>query len=261
MSGAWSALKGAASLEGPWRTVWAESGSTMRFFKAVVFGDADDDPDDPHTSVQLWANGPYWAITNIGASEPWKYGYYFWWGDTVGYARSGGTWVDYHFSGVTWVSSSGEQMSSSPFDSASCPTYGKDNSALLSTGYINSTGNLTPEHDAAHVHWGGEWRMPTDAEFSALISNCTTTWTTTNGVRGRLVTGKGAYAKRSIFLPAVGYGDGSYLYSPGSHGSYWSSTPFADEAWGLYFGSNYFRLNYAYHYYGYSVRPVRGAAQ
>ena len=28
--------------------------------------------------VQLWANGPYWATTNIGAEEPWEYGYYFW---------------------------------------------------------------------------------------------------------------------------------------------------------------------------------------
>lgn len=33
----------------------------------------------------------------------------------------------------------------------------------------------------------------TDAEFVALIDNCTTTWTTRNGVYGRLVTGKGAF--------------------------------------------------------------------
>ena len=263
--------KGAAQLEGPWRTVWAVGSSqgtvhpTRRFFKAVVFGDPHDDP-DAHDGVQLWEGGPYWATTNIGAEEPWEYGYYFWWGDTVGYTRSGGRWTDgntdgYYYSGVMWVSSTGVKTSSSPFSSSMCPTYGKDDSALQSMGYIDATGNLAPEHDAAHVLWGDAWRMPTYTEFSALINNCTTTLITTNGVRGRLVTGKGAYANRSIFLPTVGYGDGSYLYSPGSHGSYWSSTPFADEAWGLYFGSNYFRLNYAYHYYGYSVRPVRGTAQ
>ena len=45
--------KGAAQLEGPWRTVSAEDGSpgttrpTMRFFKAVVFGDVDDEPQPP----------------------------------------------------------------------------------------------------------------------------------------------------------------------------------------------------------------------
>ena len=97
--------------------------------------------------VQLWENGPYWAEYNVGASKPEEYGYYFWWGDTVGYTRSGGTWTDYHYSGVTWVSSTGQQMSSSPF--ASCPTDGKDNSALQSAGYIDSTGNLTAAHDAA----------------------------------------------------------------------------------------------------------------
>ena len=43
----------------------------------------------------------------------------------------------------------------------------------------------------ATTHLGAPWRMPTDAEFAALINNCTTTWTTRNGVYGRLVTGKG----------------------------------------------------------------------
>ena len=129
--------------------------------------------------VQLWENGPYWAECNVGASKPEEYGYYFWWGDTVGYARSGGTWTDYgygvavgHYDGVTWVSSTGQQMSSSPFSSSSCPTYGKDYSALLSAGYIDSTGNLVLEHDAVHVHWRGAWRMPTAAEFSNLVYNC-----------------------------------------------------------------------------------------
>ena len=46
------------------------------------------------SGVQLWANGPYWAECNVGASKPEEYGYYFWWGDTVGYTRSGGTWSD-----------------------------------------------------------------------------------------------------------------------------------------------------------------------
>ena len=40
--------------------------------------------------VQLWENGPYWAECNAGATRPEEYGYYFWWGDTVGYTRSGG---------------------------------------------------------------------------------------------------------------------------------------------------------------------------
>ncbi|MBQ8113647.1 MAG: hypothetical protein IJ146_10645 [Kiritimatiellae bacterium] len=221
--------------------------------------------------VQLWEGGPYWAECNVGASKPEEYGYYFWWGDTVGYTRSGGTWTDYgrgdgsgYYSGVTWVSSAGEQMSSSPFSSSSCPTYGKDNSALQSAGYIDSTGNLVAAHDAATAHLGAPWRMPTDAEFFALINNCTTTWITTNGVSGRLVTGKGAYADRRIFLPAAGLGSGSGLGGPGSYGYYWSSTPNSDRsdgAWSLYFDSGYFDRNDADRCFRQSVRPVRGFAE
>ena len=256
--------KGAAQLEGPWRTVLAEGGSpgtarpATRFFKAVVFGDADD------IMVQLWEGGPYWATTNIGAEEPWEYGYYFWWGDTVGYTRSGGTWNPFGFySSVTWVSSTGEQMSSSPFSPSSCPTYGKVDSELLSAGYVDSTGNLAPEYDAAHVHWGDGWRMPTDAEFAALTNNCTSTWITTNGVSGRLVTGKGAYADRSIFLPAPGYGSDSTFGNPNLRGYYWSSTPDSDnsyKAWYLDFNSSLFQRDAYYgRQYGLSVRPVRDA--
>ena len=43
--------------------------------------------------VQLWEDGPYWATRNIGAEKPEDYGYYFWWGDTVGYKREGDSWV------------------------------------------------------------------------------------------------------------------------------------------------------------------------
>ncbi len=216
--------------------------------------------------VQLWENGPYWAECNVGATKPEDYGYYFWWGDTVGYTRSGGTWNDdyYYYSGVTWVSSTGQQMSSSPFLDSSCPTYGKTNSELQSAGYIDSTGNLVAAHDAATAHLGAPWRMPTSDEIQALVDNCTTTWITTNGVSGRLVTGKGNYANRSIFLPAAGYGNDSSLYCPGSYGRYWSSTPFPDDsynAWSLFFSSSNFYRIFSSRCYGRSVRPVRGFAE
>ena len=217
--------------------------------------------------VQLWANGPYWAKCNVGASKPEDYGYYFWWGDTVGYTRSGGTWIydadGGYYTGMTWVSSTGEQMSSSPFSSSSCPTYGKDDSALLSAGYIDATGNLVPEHDAACVHWGGEWRMPTAAEISSLVSNCTTTWITTNGVSGRLVTGKGNYANRSIFLPAAGYGNATGLNRTDSEGYYSSSSPKSDNlryVRSIFFYSNGINLSSNGRWLGQSVRPVRGFA-
>lgn len=202
--------------------------------------------------VQLWENGPYWAECNVGATKPEEYGYHFWWGDTVGYKRNANN--------DGWVSV--KDGTSFSFSSGNCPTNDKDNSALLSAGYIDSSGNLVAAHDAATAHLGAPWRMPTEAEFQALSSNCTTTWTTRNGVSGRLVTGKGAYASKSIFLPAAG--DDSGVYGPGSYGYYWSSTANSDKWYSVLvvvFTSGKFNLGFTDRYEGLSVRPVRGFAQ
>ena len=205
--------------------------------------------------VQLWENGPYWATCNVGATKPEECGYYFWWGDTVGYKRNA--------SNNGWVSVKDETGFS--FSSGNCPTYGKNNSQLQSDGYIDATGNLVAMHDAATAHLGAPWRMPTDAEFSALINNCDTEWTSRNGVPGRLVKGRGAYSSKSIFLPAAGYGHASSLDDLGSYGYCWSSTPASGssyDAWSLGFRSGSFRRgSYGYRYVGQSVRPVRGFAK
>ena len=180
-------------------------------------------------SVQLWADGPYWAETNIGAENPEDYGYYFWWGDTIGYKRENDKWV-----------ASDGSSSNFSFEKSNTPTYGKSIATLQSEGWITSSGVLTPEHDAARAHWGENWRMPTDDEFDALCDNCTWTWTSFNGVNGYVVKGKGDYSSSSIFLPAAGRGGGTSLGLAGSSGSYWSSVPNSDTSYGswyLYFGS------------------------
>lgn len=181
----------------------------------------------------------------------------------MGYARDGGTWTS-DYSGVTWVSSTRTRMGSSPFSGSSCPTYNKTTAQLQSAGYIDGTGNLVAKYDAATAHLGAPWRMPTADEFDALVSNCTTAWTTRNGVYGRLVTGKGAFSTKSIFLPAAGNGNDSDLYDPGSFGRYWSSAPYSDDsdlAWYLRFRSGNFSRDYNYRYYGFPVRPLRGFAK
>ncbi len=205
-----------------------------------------------HEKVQLWENGPYWATTNIGAENPEDYGYYFWWGDTVGYKRENDKWV-----------ASDGSSSNFSFSSGNAPTYNKSIATLQGEGWIAADSVLVPERDAAHVHWGGDWRMPTEAEFSDLIKNCTTAWIVTNGVSGRLVTGKGDYSDRSIFLPAAGFGGDSDIRYADEYGGYWSSEPNSDDLrYGrrLDFGSysfHFYRNNFE-RYYGQSVRPVQG---
>ena len=207
---------------------------------------------DAFIGVQLWANGPYWATCNVGATKPEEYGYYFWWGNTVGYERNANN--------NGWIS----MKDSTNYSFGKCPTYGKNNSQLQSDGYIDATGNLVAKYDAATAHLGAPWRMPTGAEFSALINNCDTELTSRNGVSGRLVKGRGAYASKSIFLPAAGYGCDSYLDYLGSYGNYWSSTPDSGSsfsAWYLHFSSGYFCQDYCSRTFGQSVRPVRGFAK
>ncbi len=211
-----------------------------------------------HDKVQLWANGPYWATTNIGADNPEDSGYYFWWGDTVGYKRENDKWV-----------ASDGSSSDYSFASTSTPTYGKSIDTLQSEGWIRANGVLVSEHDAAHVHWGGTWRMPTKQELDALQSNCDWTWMTMNGVDGYIVKGKGMYASASIFLPCVGFGYGTSLYDAGSQSYYWSSVPYSNPysdsdpfwesyrySWYFYFRSNWLATGYG-DYYRVSGQPVR----
>ncbi len=139
----------------------------------VFLWDSKSIRDSGHKGVQLWEGGPYWAETNIGAEEPWESGYYFWWGDTVGYKREN----------YAWAASDGSS-SNFEFDRKNVFTQGRDLKDLHRKGWTRENGMLTPEHDAAHVHWGGEWRMPTVQELIDLCKKCDWSWTPVNGVNG-----------------------------------------------------------------------------
>ena len=204
---------------------------------------------DGHDKVQLWEGGPYWATTNIGAEKPEDYGYYFWWGDTVGYKRENDK----------WVASDGSNSNFS-FDEDNAPTYNKSDATVQSEGWITADGVLAPEHDAAKKHWGGDWRMPTKQEFDDLNSKCDWTWTPLNGVNGYVIRGRGDYASNSIFLPCAGSGGGTSLGNAGSNGFYWSSVLSSgrNNAWSLNFGSGFHIADYRGRYRGQCVRPLQG---
>ena len=200
--------------------------------------------------VQLWAGGPYWADTNLGAEEPWETGYYFWWGDTVGYKREGGDWEARDGSSTNFT-----------FGGTNAPTYGKSISDLPSEGWlVEGKNRLAQEHDAARVLWGGGWRMPTIYELRDIFRKCNWTWTTTNGVNGYVVTGRGEYAANSIFLPAAGIGGGISLYDFGLNGYLWSSTAYTKASGYLFFASDDIYMDvedYDFRDGGCSIRPVQ----
>ena len=208
-----------------------------------------------HDKVQLWEGGPYWATTNIGAEKPEEYGCYFWWGDTVGYKRESGSWVATDGSSSNFV-----------FSTNGGPTYYKDINTLKSEGWIAGDGVLAPEHDAANVQWGGNWRMPTDQEVNDLRSKCDMTLTMVNGVNGCRVCGRGDYSANSIFLPYAGRSWGSNDTNGfGIYGSYWTSVSGSDSRYSCRFyfetitGSIYFQIGDCARSYGQPVRPVQGS--
>lgn len=195
----------------------------------------------------------------------------------MGYTPEGGEWNDFYsgYTGVTLVSSHGDEISKtrSPFSETECPTCNKTFSLLQNLGYVDLTTNLVVQYDAATVHLGSPWRMPTCVEFVELFNNCTAMWITTNGVSGMLFSGKGAYVSNSIFLPAAGEVEAVVHKNLGKTGSYWTSTTYAgsyvsnsyvpnsNNSCGFVFssgGKN--RCDYS-RYDGASIRPVRDFAK
>ena len=180
-----------------------------------------------------------WASWNLGASSPEEYGAYFAWGEID--EKNTYDWDNYE-----WCNGSSKALI-------------KYNTSIDS-GSIDNKTTLDLEDDAAHVNWGGNWRMPTSTEVQELIDNCTSVWTTENGVDGRRFTSnKEGYTDKSIFVPTAG-GWWSYSHhSVRSNGDYWSASLYTSNpcmACGFFF---FYRLAYVdqdNRYLGFTVRPV-----
>ena len=186
-------------------------------------------------------SGLLWATCNVGAVIPEGYGDYFAWGETQ--PKDNYSMSNYQYCNGTYT------------------TFTKycSNSAYGYNGFTDSLTILLPEDDAATANWGDEWRMPTKEEWEELYNNTTVTWTTQNGVNGRLFTASNG---NSIFLPAAGYRNVSILTDAGTHGYYSSSSLFTDypyDAWSLYFYSSSFSMSHGNRRCGRPVRPVRSS--
>ena len=189
-----------------------------------------EDPYNGYEYVDLGLpSGLKWATCNIGASSPEQAGLYFAWGETTGYTTKQVT------SGVR------------KFDDT---TYQAGAAASISA-------DLTLEQDAVRTNLGGNWRMPTEAEYQELLVNCTSTWTTNyngTGVKGCILTSK--VNGNSVFFPAAGNYNKWGNKEVGSHGYYWSASwDTAEWATNLYFKSGNIFATTGIRYYG---QPVRG---
>ena len=189
-------------------------------------------------------SGTLWATMNVGASKPSESGLYFQWGDTNGYtADQVGTGEGQKKFAMDW----------SDYKWGVYPNFMK---------YTTTGATLDLEDDAAHVNMGGSWHMPTPEQIKELINTANTksSWTTQDGVNGRLFTSKKDPSK-SIFFPAAGFAwDGSVQYT-GDYGYVWSSMLSTVNVSGgqtLYFNSGNVSLYNYYRCCGFSVRGVIG---
>ena len=199
-------------------------------------------------------SGIKWASFNLGATKPEEYGDYYAWGETEPYYSSLNplTWKEgkdagYHWSSYKWCNGSSKTM----IKYCNFATYGYN-------GFTDGKTILDSEDDAAHVILGGNWRMPTQEEWADLMAECTWTWTTQNGVYGRLVTASNG---NSIFLPAAGHQYGLLHSADSPYGYYWSSTlnsNIPSDAWNVCFGSGGIGWGSSNNYRvcGFSIRPV-----
>lgn len=217
-------------------TLYPEDKVDFNGHEAILMVDADGD--EPAL---------YFATFNIGAENEEDAGYYFWWGDKDGHPKGS----EFHFS----------------YDNDDISTYGRDNKFLYTIGIITEAsdrGVLTSDFDAASKLLGGSWHIPTKRDWQRLIDNCDWTWFTVSNVHyaGYEVSRKDGKGK--IFLPAVGFYNGTKLSANSESGRYWSSSlgsstsdasyiefhsPIGSKGKGYSIGS----IN---RYHGLSIRPV-----
>lgn len=186
-----------------------------------------------------------WANMNVGATVPEEYGLYFAWGETQGY--TGYTNDGRSFDMARYKYCKGLSTTMTKYCTKS--SHGNN-------GFTDGKTVLEIADDAATVNWRGVWRMPTDAEWTELRTNCNWTWTQVNGVNGYCVSASNG---NSIFLPAAGYRTDTYLYNAGSRGYFWSASldsSFPYYAYDVDFSSGSVREYYFDRSSGLSVRPV-----
>ncbi len=184
-------------------------------------------------------SGTLWATSNIGAISPEDYGDYFAWGETTTKERY--RWDTYKYC-------NGGHAALTKYCTSIIYGYNR---------FKDGKTVLEPSDDAAIVHWGGDWRMPTEAEQAELNTECTWRWATTpNGVNGYKVKGKNG---NILFLPAAGSQSYWGFSGAGSQGHYWSSSlneP-GSNADVIYFDSIYFHgYSNNERYRGQTIRPV-----
>jgi len=199
-----------------------------------------EEPHDTKEAVDLGLpSGLLWATTNVGANHPEEYGSYFSWAETT--PKTEYSWATYKYA-------NGSERTLTKYCSSS------------DYGIVDNKETLDKEDDAATVNWGKSWRTPTLRESQELISYCTWTYSSLNGINGYVVTGPNG---NSIFLPAGGVKQYTSTFYSGTDACVLTSTIFNASNGKPSSASVLYVENGTPHYWygwsrcwGYPVRPV-----
>lgn len=169
-------------------------------------------------------SGTRWATCNVGAPAIQDCGYYLSWG---------GLYI--------------------PKDEI----YSRENAPLFGKNVGDISGNNS--YDAARSKWGGQWRMPTKADFLELAQYCEGKTGMVNGVKGCVITGPNG---NSIFIPYNGVRSGGIKSDSAIRVTMWLSTPSDSEmAYLISFDDEGFHTSQCNNKnVGYPIRPVLSKA-
>lgn len=226
-----------------------------------------------------------WATTNVGSYDPKDAGDYFAWAATQPFHEPGMGWEipqnhwrsgfsdGYNFINVPYQTV--QDIDSGTIEDG-YPESAHSNARWMkylgdaSSPYADPSASpadaaksvLDPEDDAAHVNWGGSWRMPTAAECQELLTNCTWTRTKMSEVEGYKITSNvEGYTDRWIFLPVTGFFRlDELMFNDFFFGLYWTSSLESDSPSNAYFmgydAAGNKMMSSDARAYGYAIRPV-----
>ena len=175
-----------------------------------------------------------WAKYNVGAALESDYGNFYAWGELL--SKGAYEWSTYCY-GM----------------SATSITKYCNNSSYGKNGYTDALTILEKCDDVSYATLGGKFRMPTEAEWTELKSNCTWIKTTLNGNDVRKATSnKDGYTDKFIYLP-TNPSDVGYAY-------YWTSslgtTPDDGIIAYVYSNNKVYLIGRGSRYGGCVIRPV-----
>ena len=184
-------------------------------------------------------SGLKWAAMNVGAKHIEDDGLYFQWGDTQGYTM-----------GQIY-------NKDKSFEAASYKFVDNNAHAFIKYTTDDNKVKLDLEDDAAHVHLGGSWRMPTTEEAKELINHTFKEIKFVNGVIGtKFISAKDI--NKWIFIPYCGDARLNSIFHKYLRGYIWTSTAYCCNGFSDALGVDriYTQNTYFSRYRGFQVRGV-----